>query len=57
MMGLRSELAYPSHKKSEDTQEGIGEGVLKGRTNASTKKGSQHTMKALMMMPDGGIRV
>lgn len=52
MMGLRRELAYPSHRKRDETQE--GEEVSKGRTKASTKKGSQHTTKALMMMPGGG---
>lgn len=46
-------MAYPSHKNSEDTHEGMGEDVLKGLTSASTKKGSQHTTKALMMIPEG----
>lgn len=54
MMGLRRELAYPSHRKRDETQLGMGGGVLKGRTRASTKKGSQHTTKALMMIPGGG---
>lgn len=52
MTGFSNELAYPNHWKRLESEGGMLSGRERnGRTKASTKKGSQHIVKALMMMP------
>lgn len=53
MMGLSNEFAYPSHKNNELNEVGISDWSCKnGRTNANTKNGNQHIVKALIIIPN-----
>ena len=53
MMGFKREFAYPSQRKRLERDRGMGEGssCKNGRTRASTKKGNQQTVKALIIIP------